>query len=379
MKDKSKIALISGITGQDGSYLAEFLLAKGYKVHGIKRRSSSFNASRIEHIYQDPHVNNQKFFLHYGDLTDSTNLIRIIQQVKPAEIYNLGAQSHVAVSFESPEYTANSDALGTLRILEAIRILNLSKKTKFYQASTSELYGLIHESPQKETTPFYPRSPYAVSKLYAYWITVNYREAYGIHACNGILFNHESPRRGETFVTRKITRGLARISLGLDNCLFLGNLEAKRDWGHAKDYVEMQWMMLQQEKPSDYVIATGRQESVRKFIELASNALGWNKNKSGCGIYWEGDGLDEIGIRADNNKVVVRIDPRYFRPCEVETLLGDPSKAAKELGWKAKTSLEELVNEMIKEDLSLAEKELLISNKGFITNSPKENPDYLKE
>tara|TARA_B100000212_G_scaffold263586_1_gene203232 strand:+ start:232 stop:1308 length:1077 start_codon:yes stop_codon:yes gene_type:complete len=356
MKDKTKIALISGITGQDGSYLAELLLAKGYEVHGIKRRSSSFNASRIEHIYQDPHVNDQKFFLHYGDLTDSTNLIRIIQQVKPDEIYNLGAQSHVAVSFESPEYTANSDALGTLRILEAIKILNLTKNTKFYQASTSELYGLIQESPQKESTPFYPRSPYAVSKLYAYWITVNYREAYGIYACNGILFNHESPRRGETFVTRKITRGLARISLGLDNCLFLGNLDAKRDWGHARDYVEMQWMMLQQEEPSDYVIATGRQESVRKFIELASNSLGWNKNKNECGIYWKGEGLNEIGIRADNNEVVVRIDPRYFRPCEVETLLGDPSKASKELGWEAKTSLEELVNEMIKEDLSLAKK-----------------------
>ena len=362
MKDRTKIALISGITGQDGSYLAEFLLKKGYEVHGIKRRSSSFNASRIEHIYQDPHVNDQKFFLHYGDLTDSTNLIRIIQQVQPNEIYNLGAQSHVAVSFESPEYTANSDALGTLRILEAIKILDLTKKTKFYQASSSELYGLIQESPQKESTPFYPRSPYAVSKLYAYWITVNYREAYGIYACNGILFNHESPRRGETFVTRKITRGLARISLGLENCLFLGNLDAKRDWGHAKDYVEMQWMMLQQEEPSDYVIATGRQESVRKFIELASIALGWNIHKNESGIYWEGDGLNEIGIRADNNEVVVRIDPRYFRPCEVETLLGDPTKASKELGWEAKTSLEELVNEMIKKDLSLANKELLISN-----------------
>ena len=379
MKDRTKIALISGITGQDGSYLAEFLLAKGYEVHGIKRRSSSFNASRIEHIYQDPHVKDQKFFLHYGDLTDSTNLIRIIQQVKPVEIYNLGAQSHVAVSFESPEYTANSDALGTLRILEAIKILNLSKKTKFYQASTSELYGLIQESPQKETTPFYPRSPYAVSKLYAYWITVNYREAYGIYACNGILFNHESPRRGETFVTRKITRGLSRISLGLENCLFLGNLDAKRDWGHAKDYVEMQWMMLQQEKPSDYVIATGRQKSVREFVELAANALGWNKNKNESGIYWEGDGLNEIGIRADNNKVVIRIDPRYFRPCEVQTLLGDPSKASKELGWEAKTSLEELVNEMIKEDLLLAKKELLISNEGLINNAIEENPNFLRE
>tara|TARA_Y100000589_G_scaffold330271_1_gene379395 strand:+ start:363 stop:1451 length:1089 start_codon:yes stop_codon:yes gene_type:complete len=350
MKNKTKIALISGITGQDGSYLAEFLLEKDYEVHGIKRRSSSFNASRIEHIYQDPHVNNPKFFLHYGDLTDSTNLIRIIQQVQPDEIYNLGAQSHVAVSFESPEYTANSDALGTLRILEAIRILNLTKKTKFYQASTSELYGLIQESPQKETTPFYPRSPYAVSKLYAYWITVNYREAYGIYACNGILFNHESPRRGETFVTRKITRGLARISLRLEKCLYVGNLDAKRDWGHAKDYVEMQWIMLQQEKPEDYVIATGRSETVRNFIEISSKLLGWQKDKDSDGIIWEGQGLNEVGRRADTNEIVIRVDKRYFRPTEVDFLLGDPSKAKEKLGWIPKITLEELIHEMIVND-----------------------------
>ncbi len=365
MKDRTKIALISGITGQDGSYLAEFLLAKGYEVHGIKRRSSSFNDSRIEHIYQDPHVNDQKFFLHYGDLTDSTNLIRIIQKVKPNEIYNLGAQSHVAVSFESPEYTANSDALGTLRILEAIKILNLTKKTKFYQASTSELYGLIQESPQKETTPFYPRSPYAVSKLYAYWITVNYREAYGIYACNGILFNHESPRRGETFVTRKITRGLARISLGLDNCLFLGNLDSKRDWGHAKDYVKMKWLMLQQDFPEDFVIATGRMETVRKFIEISALIIGWNNPNSSQSIIWEGEKENEIGRRADNNEIVIRIDSRYYRPTEVNELLGDYSKAREKLGWHPTISLEDMISEMISNDIKEAKKELHLKEKGY--------------
>ena len=365
MKKRSKIALISGITGQDGSYLAEFLLSKGYVVHGIKRRSSSFNASRIEHLYQDPHVNDQNFFLHYGDLTDSTNLIRIIQQVKPDEIYNLGAQSHVAVSFESPEYTANSDALGTLRILEAIKILNFTKKTKFYQASTSELYGLIQESPQKETTPFYPRSPYAVSKLYAYWITVNYREAYGIYACNGILFNHESPRRGETFVTRKITRGLARISLGLDKCLFLGNLDSKRDWGHAKDYVKMQWLMLQQEAPEDFVIATGRMETVRKFIEISAFMLGWNNPNSSQSIIWEGEKENEIGRRSDTNEIVVRVDPRYYRPTEVNELLGDYSKAKEKLGWNPLISLEEMISEMISNDLAEAKKELHLKEIGY--------------
>ena len=379
MKHKKKIALITGITGQDGSYLTELLINKNYEVHGIKRRASNFNTQRIDHLYQDPHNPNPNLILHYGDLTDSTNIIKIIQKIKPDEIYNLGAQSHVSVSFESPEYTANSDALGTLRILEAVRILGLHKKTKIYQASTSELYGLVQEVPQKETTPFYPRSPYAVSKLYAYWITVNYRESYNMFACNGILFNHESPRRGETFVTRKITRGLSRIHEGIEDCLYLGNLNALRDWGHARDYVEMQWRMLQKETPSDYVIATGRQESVRKFIELATIALGWNENKNKPGIIWEGDGLDEIGRRADNGEIVVKIDPRYFRPCEVETLLGDPSKASKELGWEAKTSLEELVNEMIEEDLSQARKELLIINKGFSVNAPKENPPSFKD
>ncbi len=348
MSDQCKTALITGITGQDGSYLAEFLLAKNYIVHGIKRRSSSFNTSRIDHIYQDPHIENSNFKLHYGDLTDSTNLIRIIQDVRPDEIYNLGAQSHVAVSFESPEYTANSDALGTLRILEAIRILGLKNKTKFYQASTSELYGLVQEVPQNEKTPFYPRSPYAVSKLYAYWITVNYREAYGMFACNGILFNHESPRRGETFVTRKITRGLSRISLGLEDCIYLGNLDARRDWGHAKDYVEVQWIMLQQDNPEDFVISTGRQESVRTFLEIVSKKLGW------LGIIWEGSGLNEIGRRKDNGQVVIKIDEKYFRPSEVETLLGDSSKAMKKLGWEPKTSLEELAAEMVEEDLKLA-------------------------
>ena len=342
-----KRALITGITGQDGSYLAEFLLQKGYEVHGIKRRSSSFNSSRIDHIYKDPHIENSKFLLHYGDLTDSTNLIRIIQQVKPNEIYNLGAQSHVAVSFETPEYTANSDALGTLRILEAIRILGLEKQTKFYQASTSELYGLIQESPQTEKTPFYPRSPYAVAKLYSYWITVNYREAYGMFACNGILFNHESPRRGETFVTRKITRGLSRINKGLEKCLYLGNIDSRRDWGHAKDYVEMQWMMLQMENPEDFVIATGRMESVRRFCELTANALGWSKDQNSSGILWENKGLDEVGRRSDNGEIVIRIDPRYYRPTEVDELLGDATKAEQKLGWKPKISLEDLIKEMV--------------------------------
>ncbi|MBK16599.1 MAG: GDP-mannose 4,6-dehydratase [Prochlorococcus sp. SP3034] len=342
-----KKALITGITGQDGSYLAEFLLQKGYEVHGIKRRSSSFNTSRIDHIYSDPHIEDSNFKLHYGDLTDSTNLIRIIQLVKPDEIYNLGAQSHVAVSFETPEYTANSDALGTLRILEAIRILGLEKHTKFYQASTSELYGLIQESPQTEKTPFYPRSPYAVAKLYSYWITINYREAYGIFACNGILFNHESPRRGETFVTRKITRGLARINKGLEKCLYLGNIDSRRDWGHAKDYVEMQWMMLQMENPEDFVIATGRMESVRRFCELTANALGWSKDQNDSGILWENKGLDEVGRRSDNGEIVIRIDPRYYRPTEVNELLGDATKAEQKLGWKPKISLEDLIKEMV--------------------------------
>ena len=348
-----KKALITGITGQDGSYLAEFLLNKNYEVHGIKRRSSSFNTARIDHIYEDPHIENSQFILHYGDLTDSTNLIRIIQQVKPDEIYNLGAQSHVAVSFETPEYTANSDAIGTLRILEAIKILGLEKQTKFYQASTSELYGLVKESPQNEKTPFYPRSPYAVAKLYSYWITVNYREAYDIFACNGILFNHESPRRGETFVTRKITRGLTRIDHGLENCLYLGNIDAKRDWGHAKDYVEMQWQMLQLEKPEDFVIATGRMESVRKFCELTSNVLGWNRGGNSSGIFWENKGINEIGRRSDTGQIVIKIDPRYYRPTEVKELLGDSSKAEKILGWKPKITLEQLVEEMV-----MAEKRL---------------------
>ena len=373
MNNQTKKALITGITGQDGSYLAELLLSKGYEVHGMKRRASNFNTQRIDHLYQDPHAHKKNFMLHYGDLTDSTNIFKLIQEIRPDEIYNLGAQSHVAVSFESPEYTANSDALGILRILEAVRLLGLNHKTRIYQASSSELYGLVQEVPQSERTPFYPRSPYAVSKLYAYWITVNYRESYGIYACNGILFNHESPRRGATFVTRKITRGLSRIHAGIEDCIYLGNLNALRDWGHAKDYVEMQWRMLQQESPSDYVIATGRQESVRTFVELSANALGWNKNE-GAGIIWEGEGLKEVGIRADSGEIVVRIDPRYFRPSEVETLLGDPSKAAKELGWKAKISLEQLVEEMISKDLSIAKKELYIKEKGFEINSPKENP-----
>ena len=358
LENKNKIALITGITGQDGSYLAEFLLKKGYFVHGIKRRASSFNTERIDHIYEDPHLDNSRFTLHYGDLTDSTNLIRILQQVKPDEIYNLGAQSHVAVSFETPEYTANSDALGTLRILEAIRILNLTNTTKFYQASTSELYGLIQESPQNEQTPFYPRSPYAVAKLYAYWITVNYREAYNMFACNGILFNHESPRRGETFVTRKITRGLSRIDVGLENFIYLGNLDSKRDWGHAKDYVEMQWMMLQNSEPEDYVISTGRMETVRRFCELSAIYLGWQSSSDNSkAIIWEGKGTKEVGKRADTGEVVIRVDPRYYRPTEVNELLGDSTKAKKILGWKPRISLEEMISEMIREDKKLALKE----------------------
>ena len=352
-----KKVIITGITGQDGAYLAELLLEKGYEVHGIRRRASLFNTDRIDHLYQDPHLPGTRMFLHYGDLTDSSSIVRIIQQVQPDEIYNLAAQSHVAVSFEEPEYTANSDALGALRILEAIRLLGLEKKTKFYQASTSELYGLVQEVPQKETTPFYPRSPYAVAKLYAYWITVNYREAYGIYACNGILFNHESPLRGETFVTRKITRALARIKLGLQECVYLGNLNAKRDWGHAKDYVEMQWLMLQQEKPEDFVIATGVQYSVRDFINAAGKELGMQ-------IRWEGEGVDEKGYDA-HAKCVVAIDPRYFRPTEVETLLGDPSKAKEKLGWTPKITFEELVAEMVREDLKSAERDELIKRHGY--------------
>ena len=373
VKETRKVALITGITGQDGSYLAELLLEKGYEVHGIKRRSSTFNTSRIDSLYQDPHDNNKKFFLHYGDLIDSTNILKIIQKIQPDEIYNLGAQSHVAVSFETPEYTANCDALGILRILEAVRVLNLTNKTKIYQASTSELYGLIQESPQKETSPFYPRSPYAVAKLYAYWIVINYREAYDIYACNGILFNHESPKRGETFVTRKITRGLTRINFGLDKCLYLGNINSKRDWGHAKDYVYMQWLMLQQEKPEDFVIATGKMISVRKFIELCALELGWNRDKEGKeGIIWEGSGIDEVGKRSDTGEIVIRIDSRYFRPTEVKELLGDSSKAEKKLGWKPKISLNQLIKEMIEEDSKEAKKESLLKNKGFIVSSPKE-------
>ncbi|BCR06708.1 GDP-mannose 4,6-dehydratase [Desulfuromonas versatilis] len=375
-----KVALITGVTGQDGAYLAEFLLKKGYIVHGVKRRSSLFNTDRIDHLYQDPHVENRNFILHYGDLTDSTNLIRIIQQVQPDEIYNLAAQSHVGVSFETPEYTANADGLGTLRILEAIRILGLEKKTRFYQASTSELYGLVQEVPQKETTPFYPRSPYAVAKLYGYWITVNYREAYGMYACNGILFNHESPIRGETFVTRKITRAVARIALGLQDCLYLGNLSALRDWGHARDYVEMQWLMLQQEQPEDFVIATGVQFSVRQMVETAAAEVGIK-------IRWEGEGKEVIGIveavvgekgegRGEKagtapapGTVIVRIDPRYFRPTEVETLLGDPTKAKEKLGWVPRTSFQELVREMVLSDLEEAKRDELCRRGGFSTFS----------
>ena len=365
-----KVALITGITGQDGSYLAEFLLNKGYEVHGIKRRTSLFNTDRIDHLYQDPHEKDRHFFLHHGDMTDSSSLIRIIQQVQPDEIYNLAAQSHVAVSFEEPEYTANSDALGALRVLEAIRILGLEQKTRFYQASTSELYGLVQETPQKETTPFYPRSPYAVAKLYAYWITVNYREAYGIYACNGILFNHESPVRGETFVTRKITRALARIKLGLQDCLYLGNLDAKRDWGHAKDYVEMQWLMLQQGQAEDFVIATGAQYSVRDFVDTAARELGMN-------IRWQGGGVDETGtlepgLPSQQSQVIVRVDPCYFRPTEVETLLGDATKAREKLGWTPKITFHELVTEMVRADLKSAERDELIKKHGFITYSRHE-------
>ena len=363
-----KVALITGITGQDGSYLAEFLLEKGYLVHGIKRRSSLFNTQRVDHIYEDPQIENARFKLHYGDLSDTSNLIRIVQETQPDEIYNLGAQSHVAVSFESPEYTADVDAMGTLRLLEAIRILGLEKKTRFYQASTSELYGLVQETPQKETTPFYPRSPYAVAKMYAYWITVNYREAYGMYACNGILFNHESPRRGETFVTRKITRGLANIAQGLDTCLYMGNIDALRDWGHAKDYVRMQWMMLQQNQPEDFVIATGVQYSVRQFID-------WSAKELGITLRFEGKGVDEkatvISIQGDNapglkvGDVVVQIDPRYFRPTEVETLLGDPSKAREKLGWVPEITVQEMCAEMVREDLEQATKAALLKKHGY--------------
>jgi GDPmannose 4,6-dehydratase len=371
MSHTHKVALITGITGQDGSYLAEFLLAKGYTVHGIKRRSSLFNTQRVDHIYQDPHVDNARFKLHYGDLSDTSNLIRIIQETQPDEIYNLGAMSHVAVSFESPEYTADVDAMGTLRILEAIRILGLEKKTRFYQASTSELYGLVQEIPQKETTPFYPRSPYAVAKMYAYWITVNYREAYGIYACNGILFNHESPRRGETFVTRKITRGLANMAQGLDTCLYMGNLDALRDWGHAKDYVRMQWLMLQQDQPEDFVIATGVQYSVRQFIA-------WSAAELGITLRFEGKGVDEVAIVAsiEGSKapslkagdVVVRVDPRYFRPTEVETLLGDPSKAKAKLGWVPEITVQEMCAEMVSSDLQEAQRHALLKAQGYQVN-----------
>ena len=370
MTEHLKVALITGITGQDGSYLAEFLLEKGYIVHGIKRRASSFNTSRIDHIYQDPHVENARFKLHYGDLSDTSNLVRIIQQAQPDEIYNLGAQSHVAVSFESPEYTADVDAMGTLRLLEAIRILGLERKTRFYQASTSELYGQVQEVPQKESTPFYPRSPYAVAKLYAYWITVNYREAYGMYACNGILFNHESPRRGETFVTRKITRGLANILQGLEECLYMGNIDALRDWGHAKDYVRMQWLMLQQDQPEDFVIATGQQYSVRQFIE-------WTAEELGMALHWQGSGVDEVAIwtnppaNADavsGERVVLRIDPRYFRPAEVETLLGDPSKAKKKLGWTPEITAREMCAEMVAHDLQQAKQHALLKQHGYDVN-----------
>ncbi|HMI36214.1 MAG TPA: GDP-mannose 4,6-dehydratase [Steroidobacteraceae bacterium] len=361
----SKTALITGITGQDGAYLAELLLAKGYTVHGIKRRASSFNTDRIDHLYQDPHESHVRLRLHYGDLTDATNLIRIVQQVQPDEIYNLAAQSHVAVSFETPEYTANSDALGTLRLLEAIRILGLGKQTRFYQAATSEMYGRVQESPQRESTPFYPRSPYGAAKVYAYWITVNYREAYGLYACNGILFNHESPVRGETFVTRKITRALARISQGLQECLYLGNLDALRDWGHAKDFVRAQWLMLQQEQADDFVIATGEQHSVREFVTRAADLLGQR-------MEWRGKGVDEQGIDAVTGKLIVKVDPRYFRPTEVETLLGDASKARAQLGWAPLISFSELVKEMVEGDLEQARRDALIAREGFKTYSRHE-------
>lgn len=360
-----KVALITGATGQDGAYLAEFLLEKGYEVHGIKRRSSLFNTDRVDHLYHDPHEQGCDLTLHYGDLTDSSNLIRIVQQVQPDEIYNLAAQSHVHVSFETPEYTANSDALGPLRLLEAIRIAGLEKKTRFYQASTSELYGLVQEVPQKESTPFYPRSPYAVAKLYAYWITVNYREAYGMYACNGILFNHESPIRGETFVTRKITRGLARIKLGSQEKLYLGNLNSLRDWGHARDYVEMMWLMLQQETPDDFVVATGEQHSVREFVELAAAEIGIN-------VQWEGSGIDEKGYDAATGKCIIEIDPRYFRPTEVDSLLGDASKARDQLGWAPKTSFQSLVIEMMTEDMKQAQCEQLMRQNGFEYSTPQE-------
>jgi GDPmannose 4,6-dehydratase len=365
---QKKVALITGVTGQDGSYLAELLLEKGYEVHGIKRRASLFNTDRIDHLYQDPHVTNKNFYLHYGDLSDTSNLVRLIQQTQPDEIYNLGAQSHVAVSFDAPEYTADIDAIGTLRILEAVRILGFTKKTRIYQASTSELYGLVQEIPQKETTPFYPRSPYAVAKLYAYWITVNYREAYGIYACNGILFNHESKRRGETFVTRKITRALANISQGIEKCLYLGNLDSLRDWGHAKDYVYMQWLMLQQDSPEDYVIATGQQYSVREFVKRSAKCLGLQ-------LEFEGIGIDEVArvvaITGDANKsvklgdVIVQVDPAYFRPTEVDTLLGDPTKARRQLGWEPRITLDEMIQEMVAEDLSSAQQLALLNNSGY--------------
>ncbi len=355
-----KCALITGITGQDGAYLAEFLLEKGYTVHGVKRRASSFNTDRIDHLYHDPHAAGIKLFLHYGDLTDATNLIRIVQQVQPDEIYNLAAQSHVAVSFETPEYTANADALGTLRILEAVRLLGLGQKTRFYQASTSEMYGKVQETPQRETTPFYPRSPYGAAKLYAYWITVNYREAYGIYACNGILFNHESPVRGETFVTRKITRGLARIREGFDECLYLGNLDSLRDWGHARDYVRAQWLMLQQDAPEDYVIATGEQHSVREFVERTGEHIGMR-------IEWRGSGIDELGVDVNTGRSVVKIDPRYFRPTEVDSLLGDASKARARLGWKAEIPFDQLVREMVDSDLEIARRDALVAREGFKT------------
>lgn len=363
----NKKALITGITGQDGAYLAEFLLSKGYEVHGVKRRASLFNTDRIDHLYQDPHVDRRRFILHYGDLTDSTNLVRLVKEVQPDEIYNLAAMSHVAVSFEQPEYTANADGIGTLRLLEAIRICNLEKKTRFYQASTSELYGLVQETPQKETTPFYPRSPYAVAKLYAYWITVNYREAYGIYACNGILFNHESPLRGETFVTRKITRAVSRIALDLQSCVYLGNMDSLRDWGHARDYVEMQWLMLQQDEPEDFVIATGRQFSVRDFVQMSARHLGIE-------IEFRGAGVDEVGVVAavSGNRaqcrvgdVVVKVDPRYFRATEVETLLGDPGKAKRKLGWEPKTTTEEMCREMVEADYAAAQRDSLVKSHGF--------------
>ncbi|WP_417766220.1 GDP-mannose 4,6-dehydratase [Spongiibacter tropicus] len=372
----SKKALITGVTGQDGSYLVEFLLEKGYEVHGIKRRSSSFNTERVDHIYQDPHVDNQNFILHYGDLTDTSNLTRILQEVQPDEVYNLGAQSHVAVSFESPEYTADVDAIGTLRLLEAIRLLGLEKKTRFYQASTSELYGLVQEIPQKETTPFYPRSPYAAAKMYAYWIAVNYRESYGMYACNGILFNHESPRRGETFVTRKVTRGIANIAMGLESCLYLGNMDALRDWGHAKDYVRMQWMMLQQEQAEDFVIATGKQISVREFVRMSAK-------EAGITLEFSGSGVDEIATAVDvdnalapevnKGDVIVRVDPRYFRPAEVETLLGDPSKAKEKLGWEPEITVEEMCAEMVVADLDKAKRHALLKTHGFDVSVAREN------